>query len=104
MAITYINNFDDAETTFLILGIRLARSPPEIHQGWIGDALLSTTITDTWVGEGEVFGELWIQDTVMEEANTVIEDFDNGIEHQEELTQLMSIPQKTTIYGGKQHP
>ena len=77
-----------------MLGIRLARSPPEIHQGWIGDVILSTTITDTWVGEGEVFGELWIQDTVMEDANTVIEDFDNGIEHQEELTQLMSTPQK----------
>ena len=89
-----LKKIDDAETTFLILGIRLASSPPEIDQGWIGDALLSTTITDTWVGEGEVFGELWIQDTLMEEVNTVIEDFDNGIEHQEELTQLMSTLQK----------
>ena len=32
------------------------------------------------MGAGEVFGELWIQDTVMEEVDTVIEDFDNGIE------------------------
>ena len=68
------NEFDDTETTLLMLGIRLASSSPEIHQGWIGDALPSITITDAWVGTGEVFGELRIQDTVMEEADTVLED------------------------------
>ena len=39
--------------------------------------------------------ELWIQDTVMEEVDTVIEDFDNGIKNQEKFTQTMSIPKKT---------
>ena len=78
-----------------MLGIRLANSPPEIHQGWIGDALPSTAITDAWVGTGEIFGELWIQDTAMEEVDTVIEDFGNEIKKQEELTQPMSIPKKT---------
>ena len=69
-----------------MLGIRLASSQPDIHQGWIGDELPSTTITGSWVGSGEVFGELWIQDMVMEEVNTAIENSDNGIEHQEEFT------------------
>ena len=81
MVITNLKKtFDDAETTFLMLGIRLASSPLDIRQGWIGGDLPSTTIADAWVGAGEVFGELWIQDTVMEEVDTVIEDFDNGIE------------------------
>ena len=39
------NTFDDTETTFLMLSIRLASSPPDFHQGWIGDDLPSTTIT-----------------------------------------------------------
>ena len=47
------------------------------------------------MGTGEVFGELLIQDTVMEEMDTVIEDFDNRIEQQEEFTQPMSTPNKT---------
>ena len=78
-----------------MLGIRLAISPPIIHQGWVGDALPSTTITDAWVGAGKVFGELWIQDAVVEEVDTVIEDFDKRIEQQEEFTQPMITPKKT---------
>ena len=31
----------------------------------------------------------------MEEVDTVIEDFDNGVKQQEELTQPMSTPKKT---------
>ena len=86
-----------------MLGIRLANSLLEIHQGWIGDALSSTTITDTWVGVGEVFGELLIQHTVMDELDTVLEDF--GTEKKkEELTHPMSTPKNITIHGGKQHP
>ena len=45
--------------------------------------------------EGEVFGELWIQDMVMEEVDTVIEDFSTETENQEKLTQPMSTPKKT---------
>ena len=79
MAITNLKNiFDDAETMF-ILGIQLVSSPLDIHQDCIGDDLHSTTITDAWARVGEVFGELWIQDTVMEEVDTVIEDFNNRI-------------------------
>ena len=76
----------------LMVSIRLASSPPDIYQVWIGDVLPSTTITDTWVGAGEVFVGFWIQDTVIEEVYTVIEDFGNGIEKQDELTQAMSTP------------
>ena len=46
--------------------MRLTSSPNEIHQGLICGVLPSVTITDAWVGAGVVFGELWIQDTVME--------------------------------------
>ena len=88
-----------------MVGIRLARSPPEIHQSWIGDDLPSATIIDAWVGTGEVFGELGIQDTVMEEVDTAIEDFGKEIEKQEKLTQPVNTPQKKiTIYRGKQYP
>ena len=80
--------FDDLETTLLMLGIRLASSPPDIHQGWIGEELPATIITEAWVGAGEVFGELWVQDTVMEEADTATED--SG-----EVTPSMSTPTKT---------
>ena len=71
-----------------MLGIQLASSPPDIHQGWIGDELPATIITAAWVGAGEVFRELWVQDTVMEEADTATED-------SEELTPSMSTPKKT---------
>ena len=77
-----------------MLIIRLASSPPDIHQGWIGDELPSTTITEAWAGVREVFGELLIQDTVMEEVDTAIEDSDTGIKQQEEFTQTMSTPTK----------
>ena len=87
-----------------MLGIRLVSSPPEIHQGWIGDTLPSATITDAWMGAGKVFGELWMHDTVIEEVDTVIEDFGDEIKKQEELPQPMSNPKNITIYGGKQHP
>ena len=70
------NNVDDAKTTLLMLGIKLSSSPPEIHQGWIGSALPSTNLTNAWVGARQVFGELWIQDMVIEEVDTVLEYFD----------------------------
>ena len=80
-----------------MIGICLTSSPPNIHQGWISDELPVTTITEAWVGEGEVFGELWVHDTVMEEADTATED-------SEEFTPSMSTPKKNiTLYGGKQH-
>ena len=71
-----------------MLSIRLASSPPDIHQGWIVDELPSTTITEAWVGAGEVFGEICVHDTVMEEADTAMEDSD-------EFTSSMSTPKKT---------
>ena len=43
---------------------------------------------DAWFGTGEVFGELWVQDTVMEEADTATED-------SKEFTSSMSTPKKT---------
>ena len=66
-----------------MLGTRLASSPSEIRQGWIGDELPATTITEAWVGAGEVFWELLVQDTVMEEVDTDTED-------SKELTPSMS--------------
>ena len=56
------------------------------------------------MGAGKVFGELWMHDTVIEEVDTVIEDFGDEIKKQEELPQPMSNPKNITIYGGKQHP
>ena len=38
--------FNDKEITLLKLGMRLTSTLPEVHQGWIGDNLPSTTITD----------------------------------------------------------
>ena len=35
----------------LIFAMRLASSPPEAHQGWIGDDLPSMTVTDVWTGQ-----------------------------------------------------
>jgi len=71
-----------------MLGIRLVSSPPDIHQGWIGNELPAIIITEAWVGAGEVFGELWVQDIVMEEADTATED-------SEAFTPSMSTPKKT---------
>ena len=49
------NKFDDNETKLLTLGMRLASTPPEVHQGWIGDDISSTTVTDVLVGVEEIF-------------------------------------------------
>ena len=38
------------ETKMLMFGIRMANIPPEVHSGWIGNKLSSTTITDAWAG------------------------------------------------------
>ena len=47
MAITNLKKtFHDAENTVLVLGIRLASLPSDIHQSWIGDELPSITIKD----------------------------------------------------------
>ena len=53
----------------------------------MGDELPTTIITEAWVGAGEVFGELSVQDTVMEEMDTATEDY-------EEFTPSMSTPKK----------
>ena len=78
-------NFDDTEMKLLTLGMRLASTPPDVHQGWVWDVPLSTTATDAWVEAGEVFEELWTQGTVMEEIGKV-ED------RHEKLTLPMSTP------------
>ena len=65
--------FDNKETVLLTLGTRLTSTPPEVHQGWIGDALPSTSITYAWIGTGEVFGKLLTQDAGMEEVGTVVD-------------------------------
>ena len=57
--------FSVQEVQRLTLGIRLAKNPPEVHGGWKGNQLRSNTITETWAGAREVFGELWTKDTVM---------------------------------------
>ena len=72
--------------------MKLAIILPEVHQGWIGDGLPSITITDALVWAGEVFDELWTQDTVMEEAGNFMEEVDNVVKSQEELTEPMSAP------------
>ena len=79
---------NDTETKLLTLGITLACTPYDVHQGWIEYFLPSTTITDTWVVAGEVFGELCTQDTVMEKAGK-LED------RQVNLTQLSLRKQAT---------
>ena len=61
-----INNM---ETKMLMFGIRMANTPPEVHSGWIGNKLPSTTITDAWAGAQEAFGEAWrstkkVKDTI----------------------------------------
>ena len=43
----------------LMFGIIIANTPPEVHSGWIGNKLPSTTITDAWVGTREAFEEAW---------------------------------------------
>ena len=37
---------------------RLAKNPPEAHGGWKGNQLIASTITETWAGAREMFGEL----------------------------------------------
>lgn len=39
--------------------MRLVSTSPAIHQGMIKDVLPTTTITDSWIGVGGVFGKLW---------------------------------------------
>ena len=51
-----VNNI---ETKLLMLGIRMAHTPPDVHLGWIGNKLPSTTITDAWTGAQVAFGEKW---------------------------------------------
>ena len=43
-------DFTVQETQHLTLGIRLAKTPPEVHRGWKGNQLMATTITELWVG------------------------------------------------------
>ena len=64
------NNFDNTETKLLTLGMILTTAQLEVHQGWIGDDIPSTIITDAWLGTGKVFGVLWIHDTVIEEVGS----------------------------------
>ena len=37
----------------------MAHTPPDVHSGWIGNKLPSTTITDAWAGAQVAFGEKW---------------------------------------------
>ena len=73
-------SFDDEETTLLILGMVLVSTSPNVRQGWIGDDLPSTTITNVLAGSVEVYGELWTHDTVMEDTSTVREEVGSVID------------------------
>lgn len=66
-------HFNDKETALLTLDMRLVSTLIEFHHILIGDALFSTTIMDAQVELREVLGELWTQDTVIEEAGKVME-------------------------------
>ena len=61
--------------------MRLASTSLKVHQACIGNDLLSTTITDAWVDVGEMFGELWIQDIVMNESNLLEDKKDEMPQH-----------------------
>ena len=58
-------DFNDQEAQRLALGIRQAKTPPEMHGGWKGNQLRSNTIIEAWVGAREVFGELWTKDILI---------------------------------------
>ena len=62
-------DFNDQETQRLTLGIRLVKTPPEVHGGWYRNQLQSNTITDAWTGART-------KDTVMVDRDMAKEDED----------------------------
>ena len=61
--------FTDQEAHHLTLKIRLSKTPPEVHGSWNGHQLMATTITEAWARAREVFGELWMKDILMTDAD-----------------------------------
>ena len=62
-------NFNVKKGQRLIPGIQLAKTPSEVHVGWKGNQLRTNTITETWAGVREMFGELWMKYTLMTDLN-----------------------------------
>ena len=56
--------------------MRLARTVSDTNQEWMRDNFPSTTISDAWAGVRVVFGEWWMQDTVMEDSDLLIDNKD----------------------------
>ena len=56
----------------------MAKIQPEVHLGWIDYKVPSLMITEVWAGAQEVIGELWINDTIMTDSETL-----KDKEHQE---------------------
>lgn len=63
-------DFTAKEAQHLTLEIRLAKTPPEVHEGWNCNQLLSTTIAETQAGARDVFGEIWTMNTLMTDADS----------------------------------
>ena len=80
-------DFNVQEGERLNLGIRLANNPLKVHVGWKGNQLMDATITEAWVGPREVFGELWMKNTIM----TYI---DTGKEPEDSESQTLLTPTK----------
>ena len=79
--------FNVQEAERLNLGIRLANNPLKVHVKWKGNQLIAATITEAWVGSREVFGELWMKNTIM----TYI---DTGKETEDSESQTLLTPTK----------
>ena len=68
------SNINKIETKMLMFGIRMANTPPDVHSGWIGNKLPSTTITDAWTEAQEAFGEAWRSTQKMKDTDTALHD------------------------------
>ena len=62
--------FTTQEAQYLTLGIRLAKTPREVHWGLKGNQLMATTITEAWSRARDVFGELWTKDTLVTDTDS----------------------------------
>ena len=60
---------DINEEKMIIFGMRLVMTLLEIHTGWIGEELMSTTFMEMWVGAHTSFGKLWIKSAKEKDMN-----------------------------------
>ena len=63
-------DFTAQESQHLTLGIRLAKTSPEVYGGWKGNQLMDSTITEVFSGARYMFGELWTKNNLMTDADS----------------------------------